>query len=135
MKSLLNKTIALGLLTGSLVISTQAHAQQNPSTSQTPTVTQKRDQVIEKREQEQQNRIQQGVKSGELKGKEAQRLENEQTKIKGMEDKAEADGKIAKKEMRRIEKAQDRASKDIYKKKHNKRKRKDGTVVNEEPSK
>ena len=133
MKSLLNKTMVLGLLTGSLLIVSQAHAQQ--STSPTQTVTQKRDQVIDSREQEQQKRIQEGVASGELKGKEAQHLEKEQTKIKGMEDKAEANGKISKREKRRIERAQNRASNDIYKKKHNKRKKnKDGSPVSEEPT-
>ena len=73
---------------------------------------------IDKRQQNQANRIEQGQKSGALTGKEAARLEKGQARVQKMEDKAAADGKVTKKERRRIEKAQDRQSKKIYREKH-----------------
>ena len=73
---------------------------------------------IDKRQENQERRIEQGVKSGALTQKEAARLEKGQARIQKMEDKAMADGKVTKKEARRIEKAQDRQSKKIYREKH-----------------
>ena len=75
---------------------------------------------IDKRQAEQQQRIDQGVKSGQLTGKEAARLEKGQDRIQKMENKAMADGKMTKKERAKIEKAQDRESKKIYREKHDK---------------
>lgn len=63
---------------------------------------------IDQRQQNQQKRIDQGVKSGELTKKEAERLQQGQQRVQQMEDKARADGKITKEERRRIEQAQDR---------------------------
>lgn len=81
-----------------------------------------RQQVVKKREQNQEKRIQEGVKSGELTTKEAQRLERKQAHIKKMEEKAMSDGKMTKGEFKHIENAQDRASHSIHRKKHNNRK-------------
>src|SRR6185436_2701842 len=75
---------------------------------------------IDKRQAEQQKRIDQGVKSGQLNQKEAARLEKGQARIQKMEDKAMADGKMTKKERAKIEKAQNRESKKIYREKHDK---------------
>ena len=75
---------------------------------------------IDKRQQNQQQRIEQGQKSGALTSKEAARLEKGQARVQKMEDKAAADGKVTKKERRRIEKAQDRQSKKIAREKHDK---------------
>jgi hypothetical protein len=75
---------------------------------------------IDQRQQNQQQRIDQGVKSGQLNQKEAARLEKGQARIQKMEDKAVADGKVTAKERARIEKAQDRESKRIYREKHDK---------------
>ncbi len=86
--------------------------------------TEAREAVINQRQENQDKRIDQGVKNGELTKKEARKLEREQTHIEKMENKAEADGKITKGEMRRIEKAQNKASADIHRKKHNDRKSK-----------
>jgi hypothetical protein len=73
---------------------------------------------IDKRQDNQEQRIEQGTKSGQLTKKEAARLEKGQARVQKMEDKAAADGKITKKEKARIEKAQDRQSKKIYREKH-----------------
>ena len=73
---------------------------------------------IDKREVLQQQRIDQGVKSGELTGKEAARLERGQQRVQNMEAKAKADGVVTGKEARRIEHAQDQESRKIYREKH-----------------
>jgi hypothetical protein len=73
---------------------------------------------IDKRQERQEQRIEQGTKSGQLTKKEAARLEKGQARVQKMEDKAAADGKITKKEKARIERAQDRQSKKIYREKH-----------------
>jgi polyhydroxyalkanoate synthesis regulator phasin len=62
---------------------------------------------IDKRQAEQQKRIDQGVKSGELTAKEAARMEKGQERVQKMEDKAKADGKVTAKERARINQAQD----------------------------
>jgi Tfp pilus assembly protein FimT len=77
---------------------------------------------IDQRQKEQQQRIDQGVKSGQLNRKEAARLEKGQARIQKMEDKAAADGKITAKERAFIEKAQDLESRRIYREKHDKQK-------------
>jgi hypothetical protein len=51
---------------------------------------------IDKRQAEQQKRIDQGVQSGQLTSKEAARLEKGQERVQAMEDKAKADGKVTK---------------------------------------
>ena len=79
---------------------------------------------IDQRQKNQQQRIDQGVKSGELNRKEAERLQKGQARIQKMENKATADGKVTAKERAKIEKAQDRESKRIYREKHDKQTRK-----------
>ncbi len=79
---------------------------------------------IDQRQANQEKRIEQGVKSGELTKKEAARLEKGQARVQKMENKAMADGKISKKEAREIERAQDRQSKAIAHEKHDKQKAK-----------
>ena len=79
---------------------------------------------IDERQANQQKRIDQGVKSGELTKKEAARLQKGQQRVQKMEDKAMADGKMTKKERAHIERAQDRQSKKIYREKHDKQVRK-----------
>ena len=75
---------------------------------------------IDQRQQNQQQRIDQGVKSGQLTQKEAARLEKGQARVQKMENKAMADGKMTKKERARIEKAQDKQSRRIAREKHDK---------------
>lgn len=77
---------------------------------------------IQKREKNQQQRIEQGEKSGQLTEKEAGRLEAQQDKIKRDEERMKADGKLTKGERRKLKREQDRASKNIYRKKHNEEK-------------
>lgn len=77
------------------------------------------DPLIQKREQRQEKRIQQGVKSGKLTKEEAAKLEAQQTKIKQDEAAMKADGKLTPAERRKLRKEQNKASKEIYKQKHN----------------
>ena len=79
---------------------------------------------VDKRQENQDKRIEQGVKSGELNKKEAARLEKGQARVQKMEDKAAADGKITKKEKVKIEHAQDVQSKHVARQKHDKQKAK-----------
>lgn len=83
-------------------------------TSPAPTPEQR----IEKREANQQRRIEAGEKSGSLTPREAARLERGQARVEKMEKRAEADGKITGREARRIEHAQDVQSKKIHREKH-----------------
>lgn len=80
------------------------------------------DPVIQGRENRQEKRIEQGVKSGELTPKEAGKLEAEQAKIKQDEAEMKSDGKLTREERRKLHREQSRASRDIHRKKHNKRK-------------
>jgi len=73
---------------------------------------------VDKREVNQDKRIQQGVGSGQLTAKETYRLEKEQAAINKVEAKAKSDGTVTPKERRRLHKMQDQASKDIYQQKH-----------------
>lgn len=73
---------------------------------------------IDQRQDNQQQRIDQGVQSGALTEKEAARLDKGQQRVQNMENKAAADGKVTAKERVRIEHAQDVQSKRIYRQKH-----------------
>ena len=73
---------------------------------------------IDKRQANQEQRIDQGIASGQLNEREANRLNNQQEHINKMEDKAKSDGVMTKKERARISAAQDRASRHIVREKH-----------------
>lgn len=74
---------------------------------------------IDTRQANQDNRIQQGVASGQLTAKETYQLEKGQARVQNMETKAKADGVVTNKERARINQAQNVQSKRIYNKKHN----------------
>ena len=73
---------------------------------------------IDKRKAEQQKRIDQGVKSGQLTDREAARLNKGQAKVQRMEDKAKSDGVVTAQERKRIAHEQDKQSKRIAHEKH-----------------
>ncbi len=79
---------------------------------------------IDQRQANQQKRIDEGVKSGDLNQKEAARLQKGQARVQNLEDKARADGKIIREEARRIEHAQDRQSKNIARERNDKQRAK-----------
>jgi hypothetical protein len=75
-------------------------------------------QDVIQRDVNQEKRIEQGLKSGELNTKEASKLEREESRVDKMESKALSDGKLSNAEKRRIEREQNRVSKDIAREKH-----------------
>lgn len=78
---------------------------------------------VDKREENQQQRIANGVESGQLTAKETAKLENREARINAAEAKAKADGNVTKKERAKLGKMQNRASKAIHKQKHDGQKR------------
>ncbi len=75
--------------------------------------------VIKERQQNQRARIRQGVKSGELTKGEARNLRQEQRTIQAEKKMAKVDGKVTPAERAQIRKDQNKASRDIYRLKHN----------------
>jgi uncharacterized membrane protein YebE (DUF533 family) len=75
--------------------------------------------VINQRQANQQNRINQGVASGQLSGNEAARLQRGQARVDNMKANAKADGVVTRSERAQIKGAQNVQSNRIYNKKHN----------------
>jgi hypothetical protein len=73
---------------------------------------------VDERQGNQEKRIEQGVKSGDLTKKETAKLEKGQAKVQKMENKAVADGTVTAKEKKHIEHAQNQQSKKIAREKH-----------------
>jgi opacity protein-like surface antigen len=78
--------------------------------------------VVKERQENQSQRIQQGVASGELTKKEATVLRTEQRAIRAEKKAFKADGKVTVAERAQLRRDQNQASKRIYKKKHNAKK-------------
>lgn len=78
---------------------------------------------VDQRQENQGARIQQGVQSGALNGKEAARLESGQARVQAQEAKAKADGKVTPKEKARLARAQNKQGRKITKQKHDARKK------------
>ena len=74
--------------------------------------------VIDQRQANQQQRIDQGVASGQLNKREANRLNKQQRHINKIEVRAKSDGVVTKKERARIGATQNRASRHIAREKH-----------------
>jgi hypothetical protein len=79
--------------------------------------------VANARQENQKERIEQGVKSGELTRKEAAKLRAEQRAIRAEKRMAKADGKVTAAERAKLRRDQNRASRDIYRQKHDAQKR------------
>ena len=73
---------------------------------------------INRRERCERGRIQQGVRSGELTRREAERLRAEQFRIRAYEARAKSDGSLNRRERYRLDRMMDQASRDIYRQKH-----------------
>src|SRR6478735_12607170 len=72
------------------------------------------------RDVNQQNRIEQGLQSGQLTTKEASRLENEQSRIQRDQARALKDGNLSAAEKQRLAREQNQASRDINRLENNK---------------
>jgi hypothetical protein len=86
---------------------------------QSPVFAQANDPGIQKRMDNQEQRIDQGIQRGRLTPKEAGRLEAEEARIKQDELRMKSDGNLTPKERRRLNKEQDKSGRDIYRLKHN----------------
>ncbi len=80
-------------------------------------------QAIKQHAKNQQHRIKQGVKSGELTRHESKTLVKDQKEIRNDVKEARADGKVTKDERKDIRQDQRQESRKIYRKKHNSRER------------
>lgn len=74
----------------------------------------------DRREREQQMRIQEGVASGALTPREAAKLEAEQARIRAKEQAMKADGVVTKQERKELQRDLNRISRHIAKEKHDK---------------
>ncbi len=77
---------------------------------------------VKKREENQQNRVAQGVKSGELTAGETARIEKGEQKIEADRKAALADGKMTRKEKKKLNREENKESKKIHHLKHNEKK-------------
>ena len=117
----------LALAVGGLLVSGSAFAQ--TSTQSTPATAgpgvvdpgHPRVNQVNKREQNQQNRIANGVKNGSLSPNQTANLEKREASVENREQKdmAAHNGHLTKAEQRGINRQQNRISKKIYKDKHN----------------
>ncbi len=78
---------------------------------------------IDRRERNQQMRIRQGVRSGELNRREVRRLEGEQRRVRRHEAIAKSDGDVTARERHRLNRELDRSSRHIYRQKHDRQER------------
>ena len=78
---------------------------------------------IDRRERRQSTRIKHGVRSGSLTRREARHLGAQQARIRRHEARAKADGTVTARERASIQRQENRANRNIYRKKHNQRNR------------
>lgn len=98
-----------------LAASGAAFAQTTPApAAKDPTATP----GLDKRQAEQQKRIDQGVASGQLNEKEAARLKARESKLEADKQAAKADGKVTKEERKKLHREADRDSRAIHREKH-----------------
>jgi hypothetical protein len=74
---------------------------------------------IDQRQENQERRIDQGIESGNLTGGEVRKLDAQQNRIQHAEAMAKADGVVTRGERLRLTHRQNKASRNIYRKKHN----------------
>ena len=97
-----------GVLIAALAVTSVANAQ-----TRTP--------VINHRQHNQERRINQGVRSGELTRNEAHHLRKDERHIRAEKRTARADGRMGRREMAHIRHQENRVSRKIYRDQHNNR--------------
>jgi len=110
--SSMHKILRFTLLLAFAAVSQTAFAQ---------SATDQRNAQIDRRQARQQARIDQGVSSGRLNANEAARLQQRQTNLDARQARANADGKVTRREQARLNRAENRSSRAIFAKKHNRR--------------
>jgi len=115
MKNIWLRFLTPPALVGALALPALGQTTQStsPDTTRTPR--------INARKVRQQQRIAQGVRSGQLTPAETRRLERQQARIKADKLQAKADGNVTPQERARLTHEQNRASRSIYRLKHNDR--------------
>lgn len=98
------RSIPYAVLSGSLLVGGSAYAQSMYS--------------IDQRQDYQQNRIEQGIQSGQITRSEAYRLEQGERAIDRAQARARADGVVTQQERNRIERMTDREGREIYRQSH-----------------
>ena len=88
-------------------------------TTETATAGPRKRHSIKHEQVQQQHRIHQGVRTGELTKKEAAQLHMQQAQIQRYKQLAKCDGKVTRKERAFIQAEQANAAQHIYRKKHN----------------
>ncbi len=78
---------------------------------------------VDTRQRTQERRIEQGVESGALTPREANRLNAREAKIEADKQRALSDGTVTNRERARLHREQDRASRHIYRQKHDRQRR------------
>ena len=76
---------------------------------------------VDRREGRQSRRIKQGVRSGSLTHREARHLRAQQSRIRAHERRVKADGVVTARERASLQHQENRASRNVYRKKHNRR--------------
>ena len=87
-------------------------------TTATASFADSRTPLVDARQENQDARISQGVASGELTAREADRLDARQGHIENVEHRAKADGVVTRRERANLHHKQDRASRAIARQKH-----------------
>lgn len=106
MKKILLTVIALGMF---VFFNNNTYAQHTPG--------------ADKRQSNQKHRVKQGVKSGEITKREAKSIKYSMKDAKRYEAKAKSDGVVTKRERARLKHKENKASRKIYRTKHNGRDR------------
>src|SRR5499426_1250971 len=78
---------------------------------------------VDRRERNQQNRVANGLKNGSLTSGEAAKIERDEAKIQRDEARARADGVVTARERARLNRELNHTSREIYRDKHNRRRR------------
>jgi hypothetical protein len=113
----------LALAVGGLMLAGSASAQTSTTSGAGPGVVDPghpRVNEVNKREENQQQRIGNGVSSGKLNSKQTANLENRETNVQNREQKdmSQHNGHLTKAEQKGINRQQNRISKSVYKDKH-----------------
>jgi hypothetical protein len=95
-----------------------------PLAGPSPAMAQTKPPVVRERQENQHDRIKEGVKDDDLTRREAARLRAEQAKIQGEKEAAKADGKVTAAERAKIAHDQNKASRHIAREKHDGQQRK-----------
>jgi hypothetical protein len=109
------------LLLGSVALAQDPSSGSRTQGSSTPSSTTAKEPTIARRKENQQDRIAQGVQSGQLTAGETANLENKEAAINGETgaDRAANGGKLTSAEKQQINRQQNQLSKQIYNDKHN----------------